>query len=356
MDKKQEIQEGGIDGIELIRKLWGERFFIFKCIGIGIIVGLLVAFSIPKQYTTNVIFTPETSSIKSSGVGALAAFAGINLNQTEGDALTALLYPDIIESTPFIKGLLDIRVTDRKRDIGTTLYTYMEEYQRAPWWSYVIKFPFLLLDLFRSSEDISKGEQNSRQISKDEMKVIEDLRKTFAIWADKTTGEVTLRVTMQSPEISAFVADTMISYLQSYIITYRTNKARQDLIHTKKLFEEAKESYHNVQGELAVFVDQNTRVVSALYRTKQEHLQNEANLAYGLYTQMAQQVQMAEIKVQDTTPVFTIIQPAVEPLKASSPSKKIILVGFVFLAVAVAGIKILWRDLFPSLVKLSKKN
>lgn len=56
------------------------------------------------------------------------------------------------------------------------------------------------------------------------------------------------------------------------------------------------------------------------------------NLAYQVYTQMSQQLQMAKAKVQEITPVYTVVQPATVPLRASKPNKLMILVGFVFLA------------------------
>ena len=47
---------------------------------------------------------------------------------------------------------------------------------------------------------------------------------------------------------------------------------------------------------------------------------------------MAQQVQINKIKVQDNTPIFTIIQPALIPIRPSKPSKALILVSFIFLS------------------------
>ncbi|MDR1897362.1 MAG: chain-length determining protein, partial [Prevotellaceae bacterium] len=46
----------------------------------------------------------------------------------------------------------------------------------------------------------------------------------------------------------------------------------------------------------------------------------------------AQQLQLAKVKVQDMTPVYTIIQPSVVPLNASSPRKILILVGLIFVS------------------------
>ncbi|MDE5934912.1 MAG: chain-length determining protein, partial [Muribaculaceae bacterium] len=57
----------------------------------------------------------------------------------------------------------------------------------------------------------------------------------------------------------------------------------------------------------------------------------EATLAYNLYNSTSQQVQMAEVKVQESTPVFTVMQPAVVPFKAAKPRVMMIIVAFAFL-------------------------
>ena len=59
--KRQELpEEQEIDLIELAQKLWKERKFLLKGCGIAVVVGLIVAFSIPKEYTTTVKLAPET--------------------------------------------------------------------------------------------------------------------------------------------------------------------------------------------------------------------------------------------------------------------------------------------------------
>jgi uncharacterized protein involved in exopolysaccharide biosynthesis len=51
-----------------------------------------------------------------------------------------------------------------------------------------------------------------------------------------------------------------------------------------------------------------------------------------VYTQVSQQLQMARAKVQEITPVYTVVQPATVPLKPAKPNKLMILIGFMFLA------------------------
>ena len=75
-------------------------------------------------------------------------------------------------------------------------------------------------------------------------------------------------------------------------------------------------------------------------------------LAYNLYNQTAQQLQLAKAKVQENTPVYTVVQAATVPLRASKPSKPMILIGFVFLAgVASVGWIVFVRDLFAQFRK-----
>lgn len=101
---------------------------------------------------------------------------------------------------------------------------------------------------------------------------------------------------------------------------------------TEKLYGEAKASYEDAQKKYANFVDANQNIILLSYRAEQERLQNEMNLAYQVYTQVSQQLQMARAKVQEITPVYTVVQPATVPLKPAKPNKLMILIGFMFLA------------------------
>jgi uncharacterized protein involved in exopolysaccharide biosynthesis len=336
LDKDILTSENEVDLMELAKKLWENRKFILKVCGIGIVIGLIVAFSIPKEYTTTVILAPEAEAAGKGNIGALAAVAGINLQQNAGQELSPELYPNIVSSTPFLIGLFDVQVRDQKENIDTSLYTYLDEKQRKAWWSYVLGAPFKLLELVSSKEKnaVPNPDFPMIMLSKDQEDILKNLKERINVSVDKKTGVITLSSQMQSPVISAFIADTITSYMQSYIINYRTQKARQDLLFTQKLYDEAKADYYKAQQNLATYADENLAIVSARFRTTQERLQNEMSLAYGVYNQMAQQLQMAKIKVQDITPVYTVIQPAVVPLKATSPKKMIILVGFTFLAFA----------------------
>ncbi|MDR2425322.1 MAG: chain-length determining protein [Prevotellaceae bacterium] len=336
----QEKYEDEIDLMAILNKLKASKRFIIKVSIIGFIAGIVIAFSIPKEYTTSVILAQSTASDKAGNLGALASMAGIDLQQNSGE-LSPVLYPDILASTPFMLGLFDIMVADKEQEIDTTLYDYLLNHQKGAWWGYVMGAPGQLLSLIRGTET-EEGEASSEKstiivLTKEQEEILGGLKSRINIAVDKKTGLATIEITMQSPAISAKIADTVISYMQSYIVNYRTEKARQNLEYIEKLYDEAKLTYFDAQQEYAKAVDRNQSVVSANYQaTTLTRLQNEMNLAFGIYNQTAQQLQLAKIKVQDTKPVCVIIQPAVVPSHPAKPKKKIILAGFVFMAFAGA--------------------
>lgn len=352
----QEEQE--IDLLELALKVWAERKFILKACGYAVIVGLVIAFSIPKEYTATATIAPEISDGKSGGgLSSLAAMAGINMNTSSGaDAIYPDLYPDIVASTPFITGLFDVHVQDLKAKVDTTLYCYLDEYQRAPWWSAVISAPFnalgWVLSLFKDEAVEGDSKLDPFHLTKDEAAVAVALSKRIGISVDKKTGLTTLTVTMQDARISACLTDTVMSRLQDYITEYRTTKARKDFQFQQGLFERKKKEYEKAQDEYAKFADANKNIILLSYRAEQERLENEMRLAYNVYTSVAQQLQMSEAKVQEITPVYTVVEPATIPIRASKPSKPMILIGIVFLTgVGCVGWILFGRGLWAGLKK-----
>jgi uncharacterized protein involved in exopolysaccharide biosynthesis len=83
--------------------------------------------------------------------------------------------------------------------------------------------------------------------------------------------------------------------------------------------------------------------------TERERLQNDMNLAYQVYTQVATQLQVARAKVQEAKPVFAVVEPASVPLQPSGTSRKMVVIGFIFLALVAASAWVLFgRDLLAN--------
>ena len=138
---------------------------------------------------------------------------------------------------------------------------------------------------------------------------------------------------------------------------YRTEKSRQDLEYYETLYEESKAAYFESQQRYASYVDRNQGVILQRVKTEQERLQNEMNLNYQLYNACAQQLQTAKAKVQQETPVFTVINPPQVPLQRAKPSKVKILFVSIFLGAMVAAVWILWgRDIIANFKKKDEEE
>ncbi|MDR1403284.1 MAG: chain-length determining protein, partial [Tannerellaceae bacterium] len=261
------------------------------------------------------------------------------------------LYPDVVRSIPFLLELFPLQVTDSRKELTTTFYEYMFEYQKSAWWNYIIKAPFQLLGwargLVTDESETNTGESdNIIRLTEEQRRVIESLQSRISVSVDKKTFVITASVEMQDPVISAQIAKIIVECLQNYITNYRTQKAKQDYDFTEKAYTDAKETYYKSQESYAKFEDSNKNIISATYRTEQIRLQNEMSLAFGVYNTLAQQLEQNKLRIQEQTPVYTVIEPATVPLKASSPRKLLILVGFIFLAFCGAAGYLLLKDAF----------
>ena len=340
-------QEIEIDLMDILRKIIGIRKKIYKAAGIGLIIGIIIAISIPKQYTVEVTLSPEMGSTKGGGLSGLAAsFLGSGATMSDGtDALNASLSADIVSSTPFLLELsvMEIPASENKK---MTLNTYLDE-ESSPWWSYIIGLPSMVIGGVKSlfikedEETISdRGNQGTIELSKKESQKIETLKKMIIASVDKKTSMTTVAVTLQNPKVAAVVADSVVVKLQEYIINYRTSKAKEDCIYLERLFKERQQEYYVAQKRYADYMDSHDNIILQSVRAEQERLQNDMSLAYQVYSQVASQLQVARAKVQEEKPVFAVVEPAVVPLNPSGTSKKIYVLAFIFLSVCIV---IFWK-------------
>ena len=342
LHNNQNDDEVEIDLMDLLRKVIGIRKKVYKAAGIGLVIGVIVAISIPKQYTVEVTLSPEMGNNKEGGLSGLAAsFLGSGVTMGDGtDALNASLSADIVSSTPFLLELsaMDIPVT--KNEV-MTLNTYLDE-ETSPWWSYVIGFPGMVIggvkSLFTEEDEITsfdKTSQGAIELSKKESKKIATLKKMITASVDKKTSMTSVTATFQAPKVAAVVADSVVKKLQEYIIDYRTFKAKEDCLYLEKLFKERQQEYYAAQKKYADYLDSHDNLILQSVRAEQERLQNDMSLAYQVYSQVAGQLQVARAKVQEEKPVFAIVEPAVVPLEPSGTSRKVYVLAFIFLSVCI---------------------
>lgn len=355
--QEPENDELEIDWMDILRRIYAIRKTLYKAAGVGVVLGIIIALSIPKQYTVTVTLSPEMGGDKSSGgLASLASsFLGGSASSSSNDALNVTLAPDIVSSTPFILELFNTRVQTLDGKLDTTLVTYLDE-QKQPWWGYIKAVPGLAIGAIKSlftEEANTTVTLNPFQLTEKETAKVTGIRQSITAAVDKKTSMTTITVTLQDPKVTAIVADSVVGKLQQYIVDYRIKKAKEDCAYLEELYKERQQEYYQAQSKYAHYFDTNRSIALQSIRAEQERLQNDMSLAYQVYSQVAQQLQVARAKIQEEKPVFAVVEPATVPLYPSGTSRKVIFIGITFLVVCGTGA---WKLLGFYYWKIFKKK
>lgn len=337
------------DLITLLRTLKAKRKRILINCGIAAVIAIVVSFSIPKQYSSSVSLAPEMQEDGSmGGMSSLASIAGIDLGNTT-DAIGPDLYPDVVSSNAFLVDLLGVQVETADGSVKTTFMQYLRSHYKRPWWSIAIGgIQKSVKSLFKKNKPSQAGRQiDPQRLTPEEESLVARLKGIVSCNVDDNSGIISITATAQDPLVAKTIVDTATAHLQQFITQYRTNKARNDLAYYKQLEQEAKADYAEAQRNYAAYSDAHQDAALQSYLVKQESLENELQLAYNNYSKIRQQVQMAQAKVQEKTPAFTVVEKASVPNLPSSPRKKLIFIAFLFLAFAGTVLWIYVRLLWP---------
>jgi uncharacterized protein involved in exopolysaccharide biosynthesis len=332
------IDDDEIDLMDLLKRIWDGRNTIIKITGVFMVLGFLYAIATPNEYSTTVKLLPEVQQSNNLGrLGGLAAqfgLGGASAMGTSNDVLPPQIYPEILSSTNFLHEIIKKKVYFEELQDSITIQEFYNEHQKSNLFiGYTVGLPFKVLGLLRSDADPSEiavmnVSDSFKRLTNKEMEALEAVRTGIDFNSDQRTGVLTLNVNAQSPEIVAQLANHITKSLSDYLVTYRTEKSRQNLTFLEQRHNEARESFAREQDRLATFRDQNQGNLSAAARTIEQNIQSEYNIKLNVYNSLTEQLEQARIKLQEDTPVVSIIQESVYPNRKSGPKRLIILVAF----------------------------
>ena len=334
-----------IDLRQLARKIWARKMLFVKVLPVVFVLSCLYIVCIPRTYTTNCRLAPEMNMSGGGALGSLASNFGIDLTQMEtSDAITPMLYPDLMEDNKFVVELFGITVKKSDGCVKTTYEDYLRHHQSLPWWTGGILW---IKGLFKSKETESTGlnemESSPYILSKADNDLCHVIRGNIGLDIDKKTGVISINVSDQDPLVCKTVADSVSAHLQQFITEYRTNKARVDVEYYLQMSKTIKEEYDSMRREYNSMVDANSNVVMQLYKSRQEDMGLELQRIQQKYTTMCNMLDQAVAKVQERTPVFTVLKGAEMPLKAAKPKRMVFVIGMVFLAAMVLSAYIIFK-------------
>jgi LPS O-antigen subunit length determinant protein (WzzB/FepE family) len=339
-NNSSENQEDSIDIIALLQSIWTGKKLILKTVLVFMILGLFIAVFSQNEYTASTTIVPQSSSEKPGGsLGGIAALAGINLGSVgQQSSISPTLYPQILTNITFQKELLETLITIEGQDNKITYKEYYTNVYSPSVLSsikkYTIGLPGVLIGLLKSDE-ISKEESKNNdylpQITQDDKKLIGLLLEQLSMEVNDKDGYIGLSTTMPEARAAAELTQKAQELLEQYVIDFKIEKSSSELDFIKNRYQEKEQEFQKIQQKLALYTDRNQNVNSARAKMELMLLQSEYDLAYGVYSELAKQLETQELKVKEDTPIFTILQPVFVPLEKTGPKRSLILIIYTFL-------------------------
>jgi len=200
---------------EQLRLLWGRRRFFFRAVAFALLVSTLVAFLIPKSYTsTTLLMPPDPQSTSGMAMmAAMAAKAGGGFGAVAGDLLglksSGALFIGVLRSQTSQDRLIE--QFDLKKVYGATL----------------------VVDARRK------------------------LDENTSISEDRKSGIITISVTDHSPQRAAALASAYVDQLNTLVSELSTSSAHRERVFLEERLKVAKQDLDGATNQLAQFSSKN---------------------------------------------------------------------------------------------------
>jgi uncharacterized protein involved in exopolysaccharide biosynthesis len=193
----------------------------------------------------------------------------------------------------------------------------------------------------RQAGDVIDPNYDINKLTLDQEEVRKIIEKNLSLEVNDSEGYLTFISRFPEANLSAQVAKEATKLLQAYVTMFKVEKATAQLEFVRDRYKENKGEFEEAQSKLAAFRDANRNISSEIVRTHEERLQYDYQLAFEVYSELAKQLEQSLIKVEENTPVFSIIQDVVVPIKKSKPRRTFILMISLILG-GVAGVIIVF--------------
>ena len=358
-------EEEGIDLVALVKGLWKGRKTIILCTVIFMVLGLVAALTMKRTYTVNTTMVPQITSRSNSSLSSLASLAGFDLGTANMGStdLSPLVYPQIVNSVPFLQDLLHTPLHYQKADTAVSTYTYIKEYTKPTVMGTILKYtvglPGVILGALRKEkpEFMPAPDSSASQgpkpiiIPKDEEKMLRALSRNVSLTVDKKEGYLTLTVVGSEPLQTAEMAVKAQQLLQDEVTRFRTEKAQGQLDYVQARYNEIKAETESYQSLLATLQDRSQQMPSARSRMELERVRTKYNVASSIYSEMAKQLEQSKMQVKRDTPMFSILQPVTVPRQPSNSRAKTLIV-WTFLGIILGCGIVLAKDYLPKIKEM----
>lgn len=329
--------------LSYVKDFFKTRRFIFLILLISLILAFITLLLTPKTYSSKVTFIVQgvDNTKAKGGIGGIVSLlsGGGNSSGSNSDIPT-FLYPQIIESLNFQRKLSETPLKFKGLDSTISYRKYAMEIERPAVKSSILKYTIGLPKLlFISNKKAATINQIDSlvYISNTEKKIFSSLRDKILLKIDEKDGTFEMSATFVNESIAAAqLAQRAKEILQDEIIRYRIANAKEKYNFIDKQYAEKKLLFDASQLSLARYNDRNLFNATNSSQIKRKQLEDKSMLLYSIFSDLEQQRLSQSIKIQEDTPTFTVINPAVVPSNADSKNSIKTIALFLFVGFFVS--------------------
>lgn len=334
-------QSDHVDIIALFKTLWQRRKVFYWVWPITFVLSAALILCVPRYYKCTVHLAPEAqSSGAASSLQALASSFGFNMNSlSSSDAIYPMIYPDIVSSPDFLVKLFDVPVETFDGDFQGTYLQYLQNKHKKVFWS---KWKSNIKSLFSSKDTLSTVGRDTTEgfnvffMTNKQWEAIYMMQGNIRCAYNKKTQILSFSVTAQDRLVCAIMADSVCAALQSFVIDYRTQKARTDILYYDEVMNNAYSEYQEASNKYIRYVDSHSGVNLEQYRIVAKNLETEMQIKQAAYTSFQKQYLATQARMQENTPVYTVLQSASIPPRPAGPKRTVFVLAMLFLATCAA--------------------
>lgn len=303
---------------------------------VGMIFGVIIAYSIPEEYETTAKIVPiiEGSYLKNDRLVNLLRRVDISEKRQGNDGIDAYLYPEIVSSYPFLLDVLNTVVCQSDSQDSLPLSLYLQKHTASPWWKKIPGFPKRIIGLLKKNNEkksVNEHPINPYKPTEKDDGLFNALGSRIKIKIDDESNVISISSIMQDPLVAALVNDSVISYLDSFIINYKNNKINDKLVANIHIRDSIRNEYFLKQEELAKFIDNNNSLSFETAKSKRYNLENETYRLLNTYKYYYFKCNDLESNKLQKGSAFVILSPGTVSLKPVNPNKiKIITICSLF--------------------------
>ena len=319
--------------------VWRERRLWGKTLGTALFVAVVIYASKPREYEAELFTFAESTVPEINDTRSRDAMA-YNIRRPVRDDIIPSYYRLVFRSRPFLMSVLQSRVVRQDAPNDTiTLYDYITQDIRYPWWTYVRSgvmkvagWPIKWVRNWGNSNDAADsdtldmpdlgryttGYTGINQLTRRESTATAVLWRRISYEVDVKKRAVIFKLRMQDPLVAAIAVDSLKRRVEERVSESRLAKIRQNLAYLEDEADKARKEYEEVQQIYADYRDRNQSLSTRNARMELSNLNTDRRLAYNIYRQRMAQVSKAKENLYRKHPVLTVVNPAEVPQRPVS--------------------------------------